>query len=263
MICTNTYGRRRSKLFIDKLKDPMKALENQFQEQVDVFSKHLRVQSRRLSFEGVHALRISIRRLQSLISLLETKSTRKALKNPKLSLNKLENFSGDRRQWDVALRGARKYHFSEAALLKDVRLAGGRLHKILRSSEIQKIPIELNFFIKNHNAMEELVQWKIYQKMRSKLKDLLHQRNFSKRELHKLRISAKKIRYRFESLGLPTVKLKALQDQLGKCHDLTILSEYYNCPKQVKKDEKKECKKAQRLIRPALRSGLDVLDSLR
>jgi CHAD domain-containing protein len=241
----------------------MEILENRFQEQIKIFNKSLRGQAKHLSFEGVHDLRVSTRRLRAWINLLEKSSSSKLPEVSRRALKELGEILGDRRQWDVTLRGARKYHLKEPELLKAQRTAGSELSKLLRSPEIQRLPQELSVFGKSFGVKIVSVQERTLRKIRGDLKKWLRQKHFSKKELHQLRISTKKIRYALESLDLPVEALKGLQDQLGKCHDLMILSEYFDQAKQVKKDEQRERKKAQKQIRPALRSSLDVLESLR
>ncbi|HEY8272001.1 MAG TPA: CHAD domain-containing protein [Pseudobdellovibrionaceae bacterium] len=241
----------------------MEVVENQFQEQVKIFNKLMHSQSQRLSLEGVHDLRVSTRRLRSLIDLLEKSTAHKVPKAAKKSLKELGDLLGDRRQWDVALQGARRYHLNTQGLLKDQRAAGSKLHKILQRPEIQKIPHELRIFGEGLGVDRVPVRDKLLQKVSTELKQWIRQKKFSKKEIHLLRISMKKIRYTFEFLDLPVNDLKDLQESLGQCHDLTVLSDYFGRPKKVKKDEQKKYKKIQKRIRPALRSSLDVLGSVR
>jgi CHAD domain-containing protein len=235
---------------------------NRFRKHVKIFSKGLLAQSKHLSFEGVHDLRVSTRRLRALIRLLEKNTSYRVPEVSRHGLKKLGRVLGIRRQWDVTLKGARKYHLSESALLKDQRAAGAELQKILRRPEIQRLPLELRLYGQSLGAERVSVQKKKLRKIRRELKAWLQKKHFSKNELHKLRVSMKKIRYVFESLNIPVEKLKELQDRLGTCHDLMVLSKYFDQPKQVLKEERQEIKKVQKRIRPALRSSLEVLDAL-
>ncbi|MGZ3744217.1 MAG: CHAD domain-containing protein [Pseudobdellovibrionaceae bacterium] len=241
----------------------MDILEKLFPEQIKIFNKLLRSQARRLSLDGVHDLRVNTRRLRTFIRLLEKSTSHKMSKDSKEALKKLGDALGERRQWDVTLEWARKYQLKEGSLLKDQKTSGNKLHQVLRSSEVQKLPPELEVFEKGLGADRISVQDKLLQRMDKDLKKWFQRKRFSKKEIHRLRISTKKIRYAFEALDLPVENLKELQDELGKCHDLTVLSQYFHQPKQIKKKEKKEYKKAQKQIRPALRSSIEVLQSLR
>ena len=183
--------------------------------------------------------------------------------NFKNSLKKLARALGERRQWDVTLKGAHKYHLKDGRLREDQKQEGAKLRRLLHSAEVKALPRELAAFertLKNEKIQIHPDQLK---KMRSQIKSWLKQKKFSAKELHRLRISTKKIRYAFECMDIPVEQLKGLQDQLGKSHDLTVLSEYFDQPKSVRKADHKERRHAKKRIRPALRSSLEVLEVLR
>lgn len=240
----------------------MELTKDHLREQIKVFRHHFQAQGRRLSVEGVHQLRVSTRRLHATLDLLEENGIRLS---PQMtaSLKLLRQSLGERRQWDVARKGARKYHLKEKNLIKDQEAAGVLLQDALKNPGVKALPEELAVLNKQLKHKNIEIQKSSLKRIRKNLKAWLASKKLSPKELHKLRIETKKIRYAFESLGLPTDKLEVLQDHLGKSHDLMVLSEYFDAPKDVKKDEKRERKKAKKQIRPALRSSLEVLKSLR
>lgn len=240
----------------------MELLEEHFREQIKTFTHHLETQSHQLSVEGVHQLRVTARRLRAMLLLLE-ENGHPVSPHLKDSLKILRQALGDRRQWDVAIKGAQKYHLKEDHLMMDQEVAGLLLKDTLKDPGVRALPKELNeldLSLKNKNIQ---IQENSLKKMRKEMKSWLKSKNLSAQEMHELRIATKKIRYAFEALDLPTAKLESLQDHLGKSHDLMVLCEYFDTPKSVKRDEKRERKKAKKQIRPALRSSLDVLESLR
>lgn len=241
----------------------MDFIEAYFKSEVETFSHLLRSQTKSLTAKGVHDLRVSTRRLRAQIAMIEKNTAHHLIANAENSLKKLGRALGERRQWDVALRGAHKYHLKDGKLREDRKNAGAKLHTLLRSGEVQALPKQLAAFertLKNEKIQIRADQLK---KMRSQLKLWLKQKNFSPKELHELRISTKKIRYAFECMDLSVKDLKDLQDHLGKSHDLTVLSEYFDQPRSVRKADRKERRQAKKRIRPALRSSLEVLEVLR
>jgi CHAD domain-containing protein len=241
----------------------MDFIEAHFKDEVRNFSRLLRAQAKSLTLEGVHDLRVCTRRLRAQIQLIEKSSTHHFLVKAEDTLKNLGHALGERRQWDVALEGAHKYHLKDGKLRADQKDAGAKLRKALHSAEVKALPKQLAAFERTLKNEKIQIQEKQLKKMRSQLKTWLNQKKFSPKDLHELRISTKKIRYAFECMDLPVEDLKDLQDHLGKSHDLTVLSEYFDQPKSVRKADHKERRHAKKRIRPALSSSLEVLDLLR
>lgn len=241
----------------------MDFVEAHFQQEIRKFRRLLRAQSQHLTVAGVHDLRVSTRRLRAQLRLIEKNSSH-AIPIPLLkSLKKLTSALGERRQWDVTLKEAHKFQLAEDPLRKEQTRAGQRLQKVLRSRDVQALPVILKGFEVPLKNEEITISKKFFNDMRSQLKTWLKQKKFSTRDLHELRISTKKIRYAFECMDLPVEDLKDLQDHLGKSHDLTVLRDYFNNPKKVRKADRKERRRATQRIRPALSTSLEVLNLLR
>lgn len=241
----------------------MQFIEPHFSKEISNFAHLVGSQSQRLTLEGVHDLRVSTRRLRSHLRLIQQSSAHHVLANVEATLKILGRALGERRQWDVSLQEAPRFHLKEKDLHKKQLKAGRDLRAILRSENVQALPTQLREFERTLRKSRIEIHGEVLEQMRSELKSWLKQKKFSAKKLHKLRIEAKKIRYAFECMDLPVQELKELQDHLGKSHDLTVLSEYFHKPKDVHKADRKERKKAKRHIRPALRSSLDVLKGLR
>lgn len=241
----------------------MEFVEARFQQEIANFRRLLRAQSQRLTRAGVHDLRVSIRRLRAQIVMIDKNSIYHPVDSLDKNLKRLGRALGERRQWDVALQEARQFHLAKDKLRKDQKRAGDKLLKFLRRPEVQELPQELSRFerpLKNANIN---VRPSHIKDLRSQLKSWLKYRSFSSQQLHELRISTKKIRYAMESLDLPVAELKQLQDHLGRSHDLTVLCEYFEDAKVVQKADRKERRRANKRIRPALLSSLEVLSQLR
>jgi CHAD domain-containing protein len=240
----------------------MELVEKYFKHQVRGFNKLVQSQSQRLTLEGVHDLRVSTRRLRSLLWLI--KSTKAPIPaNTKKALKDLGSALGEKRKWDVALKGARKYHLSQKSLLKKQKKAGQDLRKVLKKPQTLALKLNLTSLNRSFKNQNLKIPQKDLRTLKIEIKKWLQSKNLTRAEMHELRISAKKMRYVFEALNSPVKELEKLQDRLGKSHDLTMLNDYFHSPKTVKKDEKKEMKRAKKQIRPALRSSLDVVKSLR
>jgi CHAD domain-containing protein len=241
----------------------MDFVEAHFQQEVSNFTRLLRTQSKSLSANGVHDLRVSIRRLRVQIRLIEKSTTHHLMVHTENTLKRLSRVLGERRQCDVTLHEAQRFHLANSGLLREQKTASVKLKKVLQSDQVKNLPRELTDFEKGLRTEKIQIQPEQLKKMRGQLKAWLKRKKFSSGDLHKLRISTKKIRYTFESMDLPVEDLKELQDHLGKSHDLTVLSECFPKPKAVREADRKERQRAQKCIRPALRSSLEVLELLR
>ncbi len=241
----------------------MDFVETRFKDEVGKFGRLLRGQTKSITYEGTHELRVSTRRLCAQLGMIEKSTAHQLVVNAKNNLKKLARALGVRRQWDVALKGAHKYCLKDGKLRKGQRDAGVKLRRLLLSAGVKALPGQFAAFERTLRDEKIQIHADQLKKMRRRLKSWLKQKKFSAKELHQLRISTKKIRYAFECMGLPVEDLKDLQDHLGKSHDLTVLSEYFDQVKSVRKANHKERHQAKKHIRPALRSGLEVLEVLR
>lgn len=241
----------------------MDFVEAHFKDEVETFSRLLRAQTKSLTAKGIHDLRVSTRRLRAQIVMIEKNTAHRLIVNAENSLKKLGRALGERRQWDVALTAAHKYHLKDGQLRDDQKDAGAKLRKLLHRAEVKALPKQLAAFERTLKNEKIQIQGRQLKKMRSQLKSWLKQKKFSAKEMHQLRISTKKIRYAFECMDLPVQELKDLQDHLGKSHDLTVLSKYFDQPKLLRKADQKERRQAKKRIRPALRSSLEVLNVIR
>jgi len=240
----------------------MDLIEPRFREEIVKFRKLLRSQTRALTVEGVHDLRVSTRRLRAQVALIEKSTVHHLLQRSQNTLKKLGRALGERRQWDVTLKEAHKFHLIEKDLQRQKLMAGRELKKVLKCPEVKALPQDLAQFEQTLQNEKIHVAPKELKKMRSELKAWLKQKKFSSKKLHELRISTKKIRYAFECMGLPVEDLKDLQDHLGKSHDLTVLRDYFDDPKPVRKADRKERRRAKARVRPALSTSLEVLEML-
>jgi len=234
-----------------------------FTQELKKFHRLLKAQQRRLTRTGVHDLRVCLRRLRSHLSIMDFNSAYHPSDETKKYLKNLSRLLGDRRQWDVTLQEAKKFHLETTKLQSQQKAASSMLRQYLQSPEARVLSEELKRFerrVKGVRIQIRPAQLKFY---RRQLKAGLKHRKWSSQQLHEVRISTKKVRYAFECLSLPVKELKALQDHLGKSHDLSVLRECYKHTKVVRKAERLERRKVLRRIRPALRSSLDVLKRLR
>ena len=203
--------------------------------------------------KDIHDLRVSSRRLQQVIGLLFPKprrgKSRKVLRslrdlrrewsvcrnldvNLDLLREKLEspNTDGARDAWDHVrdyiselraqeFAGARKrlHRMDLLALIE-------KTQRLLETVEIENVQ-DLNL---RDSLADTLAEWHDALALAKSSKDPKH--------LHELRISGKRLRYRFEvlaELGDDAAKshensLKALQDELGRWHDRHVLLDFVN-----------------------------------
>jgi len=239
----------------------MDKIGSHFKQEVRHFANLLGRVSCKQKIEDVHQLRVSGRRLRALLWVLQNQNRITESKALKKSLKKLGRKLGDRRQLDVALKDARHFHLKTKKIKQLKKSRGDKLAKFIKNGEPERVLLDLRD-LATHLSVKTKSNQIIKNQLRKDLEPWLHSRPKSRLDFHHLRIDAKKVRYVFEALNIPSQNLEKLQDKLGKFHDLQVLKGYTKKNKAIKRAEKKTLKKANKLIRPALESSVEVLKTL-
>lgn len=189
----------------------------------------------------VHKLRVASRRIMTLKQIFGLG------KIPELS--KLVKKLGKLRDLDVGIENAIKYHFDESSLIRKRKIARDKLISFTSKKKRKRVEKEI------HDAEIKLQEKlspgvvPIIEEFRQKLMEEFDE-ELSADDLHHFRITIKKARYFFESLGKPVDDLIKLQDHLGQIHDLDVLSEFYRPSKDLERDKQKLLKQL-----PAIQSN--------
>lgn len=213
-----------------------------------------------LDSESVHQLRVSTRRLSAGLSLLKVK--KKELKELKAELGALRKALGIQRQLDVAIENARAYGLDTAPIKYLRSRAGRKVQKRLDGLHRQELSEHLESVLKR----EELPDAKQLRKRLEKELEFCKKakKNWpeKKAKRHQLRIRLKKTRYLLEALGEEPKKLKKVHDAMGKARDLRALRDWAKDNAEIKKDENRAWKEAEKNLKPALEETVKAAKTL-
>lgn len=201
--------------------------------------------------EKVHKLRVSIRRIRSILGLGSIKIK---------SLQKLNKELGKVRDLDVAIGHTKKYQLNAAKLKDDRQKYRKKVHKLLAKKHRKKIENELESFLIRLESRPHLTVKFSTSPLSTRLKKF--HKKISPDALHELRIVLKKVRYLFEASGKPVGYLKKAQTDLGSLHDLEVLQEYFTENKKIQRDKERKSLKAQKFMRPVVTRAQRELRSL-
>lgn len=199
--------------------------------------------------EKIHRLRILTRQARAALWLHDAKKTaaNKRLRN-------LGKHLGTCRQNDVLLKDAKTYNFKTKHIKKKRKSSYKKLRKLLDKFHIKKIDkvirknTQVDFFEDHKKSLQK--------KILRPLNDWPSNLPDDKKELHKIRITTKKIVYRLEHLGIKASQLKSLQQSLGRLHDLEILENELDInPSEIASEQEKLKHKAQMTYREIRASG--------
>lgn len=203
--------------------------------------------------KNVHQLRIALRKVRSVLGLIDSHTGARKLK-------KLAKVLGRQRDLDVAVENSNSYNLNNRGLIKLKKKQRKKTRAYLSKKRIAKLTKKL----------KQVQQW-----LREHPSQDLHSSLFFLKEelklwysdltitnLHEFRLLMKKIRYVLEATGSPIGKLKRLQDLLGRVHDLAVLQNYLGENPQLQAEQLRESNKALRLGKSVIRAALLALDEI-
>ncbi len=189
--------------------------------------------------DNVHDLRISARRLHTLIKLFDLDPFAKPLKKAVNRLGKL-------RDLDVSIAQAKEFGLDTGDL------------KIERKKQRKKVK---NFFTKQQQKIIEKIKHHAFVSLKDRpekdlegvVQDYKNQMgewrrvNLGRENFHQFRVALKKARYLLESQGKKVKELVKLQDLLGDIHDLEVLTEKKGTTEAIQKRKLEEFEEAVKL----------------
>lgn len=186
-----------------------------FRKQVDKFEDLSKKTFNNPTFDNVHDLRVNLRRISIVLWLMDFTDRHKDLKH-------LKKVLGKQRDLDVIIKNARRFSLDSNQLEKKLSVARKRTVRALTKTHRCKI---ISYLTKLINDLSD----KSFDQVEKKIFNLKCSMNYwschtlNNNELHNFRLSLKKTRYAFESVGKAVSRLKKLQDCLGEAHDLEVL----------------------------------------
>lgn len=231
-------------------------LTKYFHTQSAALARLLKRVRRRPSVGDVHDLRVATRRARAALWVLRKSSPEPRVKSLNRRLRKMGKALGAVRELDVAIKDAKAYGLDPAPLKARRSAERKRLRRALmgeKTKELLRGMASVAETMKRHPAQKSP---KPLAELRRKLAPWGAAAPPKEARLHELRIAVKKTRYALEALGKPVKPLKALQDALGKTHDLAVLQGHLGPSAAAQRDLRRYAAKSMRLARPALRSTL-------
>ncbi len=167
-----------------------------------------------------HKLRVSIRRIRTVIGLLKNEGVNPLPKNENQVLKKMWKHLGAVRDFDVS---------EEIAIENSLPIQKIKTQRLNTDKKLQK-DLEKKELEKLLNHLEDLSQDKVLKEVhpvatikliRQKLKSL----PLEAQNMHAFRIILKKVRYLMEALEIEDDQFKKYQDVLGQLNDLKVFLE--------------------------------------
>lgn len=177
----------------------------------------------------VHRLRVTSRKLRALLWIFKHGSAISVPRKTNRQLKKICAVLGGKRQVDVLREDADKYHLKAkpSVLEEAARKADKTLKRYLVKNKAKKLKKSLKSFSKVIAEIDSLELEDLAKALKDKVAHWQRTPPKTLQDFHELRIAVKKTRYVMDACGLKTSRLEALQDELGKVHDLQILADFF------------------------------------
>jgi CHAD domain-containing protein len=201
--------------------------------------------------EGVHRLRVLVRRMRACLWLARRVGPPDKLRDLRRALRKLGRALGARRMLDVAAADALAYGLDPSALEHRRQSAGEkvtRLRAMLRSAAAGLA----------RPAADRLAEGLASRARR--LHDALVRAPRGPHEMHVLRIEAKKVRYILEVLGRDSDFIKPLQERLGRHHDMDVLQDLLGHHEKADREGRVAGRAGRRLMRQVVARAMKQLE---
>jgi CHAD domain-containing protein len=189
-----------------------------------------------------HRLRVSIRRIRTVIQLLQNEGKAPLPKSENKILKKMWRHLGEVRDYDVSEEIAQKNELPVRKIKNDRKIADENLQKDLAKKDLKKL---LNHLEKL--PAEDIHPGPTIKTLRQRIKKL----PLVAENMHAFRIILKKIRYLMEALDIQDDEFKKYQDVLGELNDLQVFLECQGESPRVRSVYKRQLKKAIAILKPA------------
>lgn len=229
--------------------------------QAAAFDRLARKTQASLTVNQVHDLRVLTRRLRASVWVARKLDDSARLRKLRRLLRRVGRQLGERRMFDVALEDAQYFGFDTAPLQGPLEYAGAVARKSLKPKRRAVIVSLLRKASRLVKGASPRPLAKSLYVLRKRLQEALGNAHKGKAEQHELRIEAKKTRYIFEILGLPSEDLKRLQAMLGRAHDLEVLQELLGPHESAAREEEDACANARKIMKKVVETAVRHLDA--
>ncbi len=211
------------------------------------------------SVRNIHQLRVTTRRIQSVIWLSRNSSPDISTKTLRKSIKQLSQTLGKRRQLDVAIRDSHKYNLKNKKLILQRQSTEPDIHKATNLKHQKQLTRQIENLANKIKPMQNFNISKANAKLERKLTKLAQKASPDNKSLHELRIATKKARYILEAIGKRPLQIRRLQAYLGRGHDLQVLQELTRKNARIQADANSEFKRAGQILKPSLKIAMKYL----
>jgi CHAD domain-containing protein len=206
--------------------------------------------------DAVHRLRVSSRKLRTVLPLLEPAQGRKKRKKLCRALGKIARAAAEERELEVAEVDARS--FGVRLKVGGKKQAGRKITRILGANRSRVLGRKLEKRIRSLARGSAELRLDLRNTALA-LREWLESPPRTSAEFHSLRIAVKQARYALEAKGEKALPLKKLQDGLGRAHDLEILQELSGKTRRVSRAMAEYRRRSKEELGPALTFALRKL----
>lgn len=210
--------------------------------------------SANMNDELKHDLRVSIRRIRSVLNILEDNGQKPLSDKKKKALRKIWRCLGKARDLDIVSSIADQYQVPVPDIKESRKAADRRLLKKLEKPATRRLlkslkKISKNAFLNQINCYPAIMR----------LRGEVQETSINQENLHAFRITLKKVRYLLEALNFDIEDFKKYQDVLGELNDLKTFLALNDSFEEIKIIHEQKKKSALEIIQPATVLALDRL----
>jgi len=226
----------------------MEPLDASFKARAKKFKSLLKTTSGEPSADNVHDLRVAARRLRANFWLMPKAENSGRIGKARRDLKRLCRELGKQRTYDVALADAISFGLATKNLQRRQIAAQAKTRKALSGEKRKAMVSRLDRAIKEAGVVSPPRFRPRIELLREELGKASHRKPKGDQQRHRLRIDLRKARYLIEVFHHEVPQLIALQDRLGRWHDLTVLSELVGSTETLAAARKKEQRRAERIL---------------
>jgi CHAD domain-containing protein len=224
-------------------------------DQISAFKKLLKNVSQNPETEQVHKLRVTTRKLRTILWVLRDSSDIGSTKKISRHLQDLCKELGRQREIDTLVEDGTQFHLKTSHLRRKQTLIQLEVRNVANRKRYRKLSSKLKRVARKFQDHPALRWEDTTGRLQAKLKPWLHCHLESGDDFHELRKTMKTIRYSLSGFGHLDSKLLKLCELLGRVHDLAVLQRNYKTISRIKQDRRLIQAKVERFLRPALQSA--------
>jgi CHAD domain-containing protein len=238
------------------------SLESSLTRELEKFEALSRKACRDPTPDRVHDLRVVTRKLRSDFSLVPKGDRTRAIRKSRDDLSLLAEVLGEQRKYDVALEDAARFKQGTRKIEKRLKTARTNVVAVLKSDKRERYVAHLRKAIQDCGQLSpRLFAPRIARLQRSLVKTMRHPPR-SDPARHRLRIAIKKARYILEAFDHDIAGLNALQEHLGRWHDLMVLAAMSGHPKELVDARERQWRLAEKDLHATLPQTVRALSRL-